>query len=280
MKKINDYSPLLGRLNLIIDMTQHGLSGGELGQLILIALGQQDARYEMNLSRAGRKKSLDNLLAYKLVELVNDEPHLAAELCAKYGISVNEDDSTGSELLQRLTKGLALNKTDRKNLYLCNSYGEPASEEELKVLHSQLFNAAVCCAAKMDAASEQEVHQAFRSRQWECSRELEMKGFASVVQGCIDRKFKLPWPGSLSRAVYAAIFHAQLWFPPVLDPHTLLEQWKDSNRKLHERMVQLYASGEAAKTMQEIRDRISAEAGKGGNEASSESAPQPANSEG
>jgi hypothetical protein len=43
---------LLGRRNLIIDMTQRGLSGGELGQLILIALGQHNARYEISLTQA------------------------------------------------------------------------------------------------------------------------------------------------------------------------------------------------------------------------------------
>lgn len=250
MSKDNDFSPLLTRLNLIIDAAKAGLAGAELGQLVLIALGQQKARFDMNLSRAGRKRALDVLVALKYVELVVGEPRLHSEIRAKYAITETEGGATDSELLKCLIEGLSANKATRKNLYSCNAYGELASEDELEVLYSQLFNAAVRCAVLLGGVTESVVCDTYQRRNWECSRESEMRGFASVIQGFLDGLDRRMWPGDLSRAIYAAIYHVQACFPPVLDPHGVLEKWRIRAQRIHEIVRQRYAQEDAANAMQ------------------------------
>lgn len=267
MSKDNDFSPLLSRLNLVIDAAKERLAGAELGQLILIAFEQQAARLDMKWTRAGRKRGLDALVAHKYVELENDEPRLHSELCARYGIAALDGKAVGAEFLKQLTEGLAEIKVCRKDLYRCNSAGEPASDDELAVLHAKLFNAAVRCAATLGEVSEPEVRKSYHERKWECSRDLEMKGFASVVQGFLDGIDKGLWPGDLRRAVYTAIYHVHPSFPQVLDPHRLLEKWGIEVQRLHEVLNQKISPEDAAKAQQNLAVQAPHQRSQGANPA-------------
>ncbi|CAG0999367.1 hypothetical protein PLCT2_02973 [Planctomycetaceae bacterium] len=224
MSKDKNFDPLSRRLKLLADKALEGLAGAELAQLLLITLGQAEARYGMKVTRSGRCRAAKALVARRYIEFNGDEARLHSELRTQYQITELEGDATGKEILEALAAGQTVATVDRKNLYLCNVQGEPASPEEKDVLYSQLFNAAAMLAAAMGSTTVDNMRVEYAARKWKCSRELEMRGLASVVQGYFDGRLPRMWPGKLSVAVFRAIYSVRPELPPVLDPFSLLEK--------------------------------------------------------
>lgn len=234
---MNEHEPhneLLARLQLLVVAAKMKLAGAELSELVLVTLEQSISARELNLSRQGYNRALDALEDRMLLSLDGKKPQLHPEACAKFGITRIENDVASIDLLLKLADGTLGTSSSRKNLYQCNADGLPASEDEQTILFENLKDATVHIASWLGRVSQEEVLRAWIFTQG-ASREMHMRGMASIVQGYLDGRLYRAWPGALGKALTLAIRSVRPEYPTVLDPHRVLDRFRTKLRNDHDK---------------------------------------------
>lgn len=225
---------LLPRLRLLVAAAKMKLAGAELSELVLVTLEQSTSARELNLTRQGYNRALGALECQKLLCLQGKKPQLHPEACARFGISRTESPAEGVDLLRMLAEGSLAGRSERANLYLCNADGVPASADELTVLFENLKDAAVHIASWLGNLSQPDVLKRWIFPQG-ASREMQLRGMASIVQGYLDGRLGKAWPGGLGEAMTRAINSVRPEYPRVLDPHAVLDRFRAYLRQVQDK---------------------------------------------
>lgn len=225
---------LLPRLRLLVAAAKMKLAGAELSELVLVTLEQSISARELNLTRQGYNRALGALECQKLFCLQGKKPQLHPETCAKFGISKIESHAEGVDLLRMLAEGSLAKRSERVNLYLCNADGVPASVDESKVLFENLKDAAVHIASWLGKINQMDVLKRWIYPEG-ASRELLMRGMASIVQGYFDGRLGKAWPGGLGEAMTRAINSVRPEYPRVLNPHAVLDRFRAYLRQIQDK---------------------------------------------
>ncbi|CAG0945059.1 hypothetical protein ANRL1_02090 [Anaerolineae bacterium] len=216
---------LLSRLQFLLAAARLKLSGAELALVVFVTLEQGVSALELNLTRQGYKRARDALEQRQIFCPNGAYPQLHPEACAKFGVTKIEDNSTGIDLLRKLADGSFMTRSARKNLYQCNSDGLPASEDESTILFENLKDAVVHIASWLEKMHPDDVLQEWVFPQ-RTTREMQMRGMASIVQGYLDGRLSRAWPGAIESALAMAIRSVRPEYPKVLDPHRVLDRFR------------------------------------------------------
>lgn len=226
MSEHHPQEELFARLEFLLAAARARLSGAELAIVVHVTLEQSVSARELDLTRQGYKRARDAVVQRGILCCDGKELQPNPEACAKFGIARIESDDTGVDLLRKLADGSLEPMASKKNLYQCNADGMPASDDEQNTLFENLKDAVIMFASAELRARGQNIPMGNIFPQG-VSREMQMRGMASIVSGFLSGRLSKAWPGTLETAMSLAIRSVRPEYPRVLDPHHLLNRFRE-----------------------------------------------------
>ncbi len=224
-----DVNPLLTalvpRLRFVIEMAKAGLPGGQLSILVLLALEAGKELSGMEISRQGRNSAAQLLEQAKSIARDEHGAHLHPEVRAKFGIESVFLPKGCENFLEWLSAG-APELSKPKNYYACKADGTPASKDDQEVLESQLLEAIAYAVYAATGRPNAEILQSYTFGQSMPPIERRLVGLARILAGLVEGRLE-SINGRMSELVLYASRTIGLNYPEVLNPHALLQDFRE-----------------------------------------------------